>query len=59
MPAARTIPTQRLITLFRQLDALTDTQKRYSRIVEAYDRICTELERRGYCVADLAASEGI
>ena len=54
MPATRTIPTQRLIDLFRQLDALTDTQKRYSRIVEAYDRVCTELERRGYSVAALA-----
>lgn len=59
MPAARTIPTPRLITLFRQLDALTDTQKRYSRIVEAYDRVCSELERRGIDLAGIAGSEGI
>jgi hypothetical protein len=54
MPATRTIPTSRLIALFRQIDALTDTQKHYSRIQEAYDRVCTELESRGYSVAALA-----
>ena len=55
MPATRTLTTERLIALFRQLDALTDTQKRYSKIVEAYDRICTELERRGIDIAQVAA----
>ena len=54
MPATRTIPTNRLIDLFRQLDGLTDTQRHYSRIQEAYNRVCDELEARGYSVAALA-----
>jgi hypothetical protein len=53
--AIATLSNSRLIEVFRQLDALNATNKRYSKINDAYDRVCTELERRGIVLATVAA----
>jgi hypothetical protein len=52
--AVRTLSNSRLVEIFRQLDSLSATNRRYSKITEAYDRVCTELERRGIQLAALA-----
>jgi hypothetical protein len=52
--AVRTLSNSRLIDIFRQLDALALNTKQYSKITDAYDRVCTELERRGIALASLA-----
>jgi hypothetical protein len=53
--AVSTLSNARLIEIFRQLDALAATNRRYSKINDAYDRVCTEMERRGIVLATVAA----